>query len=216
VHYRRGIAGGQSPANACYDPPQIAHFKPIWRVTEAVTNTDHNLFFEVLELSPLDPTPSEAQGMLCGFVCSGGSDPLALWLTQVLPASDTDEAPPPAIVAELQPLAQAQQEALRDPELPFELRLPPDDAPLAHRATAVYDWVRGFLFALGVSAVTTQHPSAQIDEIIKDFMLLTQIDLEQIDDEEENELALAEIIEFIRVAAMLIYDECVPVNAPQS
>lgn len=180
-------------------------------MTEAVTNTDHDVFSEVLTLSPLDPTLSEAQGMLCGFICTGTPEPLTQWLAHLLPHSDTGEALPAELLAALHPQLQQLQDGLRDPEMQFELHLPPDERPLVERATAVYDWVRGFLFAIGVSGVTTRHHSPQIDEIIQDFTLLTRLDLDALEDQEENELALAEIVEFIRVAAMLIYDDCVPV-----
>ncbi|MBK1693498.1 hypothetical protein CKO09_01920 [Chromatium weissei] len=164
----------------------------------------------MLALSPLDPSPSEAQGMLCGLMCGGAPDPLTTWLTQLLPANTTTATPIAHYHAALFPLAQTLRDALTDTELRFELGLPNDDHSLQERATALYDWVRGFLFAVGILGVAERDLPEQMREILRDFTELTRIDLDALDDDEENELALADVIEFVRVAALLIYDECAP------
>lgn len=173
---------------------------------ETTTDPNHDLFHEVLARSSLDPSPSEAQGMLCGLLCGGAADPLAAWLTQLLPA----EIPFARYQAALQPLVHSLHHALTDPELGFELGLPDDNRPLRERATALYDWVRGFLFAVGVLGVTERDLPEQMREILHDFTEFTRIDFDQLDDDEENEQALADVIEFVRVAALLIHDECAP------
>ncbi|MBV5308053.1 UPF0149 family protein [Chromatium okenii] len=175
---------------------------------ETTTAPDHDLFHEVLALSPLDPSPSEAQGMLCGLMCGGATDPLATWLTQLLPANDAVEIPFAHYHAALHPLVQTLGAALADTELRFELGLPDDDHPLPERAVALYDWVRGFLFAIGVLGVAERDLPEQMREILHDFTELTRIDLDALDDDEDNEQALADVIEFVRVAALLIHDEC--------
>ncbi len=85
--------------------------------------------------------------------------------------------------------------------------LPDDDRPLVERATGLYDWVRGFLFAFGVLGVPERDLSAQTREIVRDFTDLTRMDLDDLEDHQENEEALTEVTEFIRVAAMLIHEE---------
>lgn len=129
---------------------------------------------------------------------------------QLLPAAEPAEPADPRLaeVREgLSDLATATRNGIRDPDLGFHPLLPDDDRPLAERATALYDWVRGFLFAFGVLGVAESELSEQTREILRDFTDLTRMDLDDLDDAEENEEALAEVIEFIRVAAMLIHDE---------
>jgi len=44
-------------------------------------------------------------------------------------------------------------------------------------------------------------------EVCDDFATITRLDLDNLEDSEENERALTELTEFVRVAAMLVYEE---------
>jgi len=79
--------------------------------------------------------------------------------------------------------------------------------PLAERATAVCDWSRGFLFGLALAGLQEADLSEDARGVFGDFAALTQMDLDNLDDSEDNEQSLIEVVEFIRVAAMLIYAE---------
>jgi uncharacterized protein YgfB (UPF0149 family) len=105
---------------------------------------------------------------------------------------------------------------IQGPAMGFEILLPEDTVTLEERATALYDWVRGFLFALGLLGVKEADLSRQAREVLNDFTQLTHLDLDALDDAEENEAALAEITEFVRVAAMLLYQERVLDPAPRA
>jgi uncharacterized protein YgfB (UPF0149 family) len=85
--------------------------------------------------------------------------------------------------------------------------MPPDEAPLRERAAAVYDWCRGFLFALGLAGVQERDLSDQTREVFRDFVDITRMDIEDLAEGEDNEDALTEIVEFLWVAAMLVYEE---------
>jgi hypothetical protein len=78
---------------------------------------------------------------------------------------------------------------------------------------ALYDWVRGFLYAWGTLDLSGAQPSAETNEILSDFTDVTRMDLDRLDDSEQNEEALTEVSEFIRVAAMTIYQERVVARA---
>jgi hypothetical protein len=49
--------------------------------------------------------------------------------------------------------------------------------------------------------------SEQTREVFRDFVDMTRLDLEDLADGEDNEDALMEIVEFLWVAAMLVYEE---------
>lgn len=105
---------------------------------------------------------------------------------------------------------------IQGPAMGFTVLLPDDTVALEERATALYDWVRGFLFALGLLGIEEADLSRQAREVLNDFTQLTHLDLDALDDAEENEAALTEIIEFVRVAAMLLYQERVMDPAPRA
>ncbi len=178
---------------------------------EAATDIDYERLGRLLESSALSPTPGEAHGLLCGLICGGDPDPRRTWLEQLLPATSPGASGADCLGeearAELLALADHTWDEIHSPGLGFTLLLPEDSRPLAERATAVYDWVRGFLYALGLLGVSERDLSEQTREIFRDFTDLTRMDLESLEEGEENEDALSEIIEFVWVAAMLVYEE---------
>ena len=91
---------------------------------------------------------------------------------------------------------------------------PGESAPLGERALWLYDWIRGFLYALGLLGLSESQLSEQGREILRDLAAMTQMDLDALDESEENEQALAELSEFVRVAAMLIHHERAVARAP--
>ncbi len=171
------------------------------------TDIDEHRLGRLLDVSPLLPTASEAHGMLCGFVCGGDADPVNTWLDQLLPATDQGDGSRSETRASLRALAEGTHVAIAGPDLGLRLLLPDEDRPLLERATALCDWVQGFLYALGVLGVSSQELSEQGDEILRDLIGLTKMDLEILDESEENEEALTQVTEFVRVAVMLIREE---------
>lgn len=148
--------------------------------------------------------PSELHGALCGWLAGGGAG-AADWLAQVLA-----DAALPAVVADsaLDRLRQASVDQLEDRSFDFALLLPADDAPLAIRSGALFDWCRGFLGGFGLAAGAAAPLSDAGSEALIDIARLAAA-TPQDDGDEEDEAALAEIEEFVRVAVLLIHGDCV-------
>jgi uncharacterized protein len=153
--------------------------------------------------------------MLCGLICGAAREPERAWLEQILPAhggvpiprggaAATDET---ALRSSLEGLARETRARLAGPELGLALLLPGDDRPLSERAAALCDWVRGFLYAVGLLGVTERDLSAVTREVLKDFSNITRMDLDAVAEDEESEVALMEVAEFVWVAAMLFGEE---------
>ena len=176
-----------------------------------MTATLYQRLAQGLSGSPLAPSPGEAHGILCGLICAGHPQAEATWLADVAPQVPVGDLLAEAAVrqcrTELDDLAKRTRSDIEGPGLGFSPLLPPDEAPLRERATAVYDWCRGFLYALGVAGVGERDLSDQTCEVFRDFAELTRMDLQALDEGEDNEDALTEIVEFLWVAAMLVYEE---------
>ena len=89
--------------------------------------------------------------------------------------------------------------------------VPDDETDAAARTEAMAHWCEGFLHGL-VSADHAQELKERLgaeplSDIIKDMLLITQAGIDEESDDESNEAAYAEIIEYIRVAAQLAYEE---------
>jgi uncharacterized protein YgfB (UPF0149 family) len=151
---------------------------------------------------------SELHGSLCGYLAGGGT----LDSQPLLAALQLDGSEPIAIgpsgQAMFEQLAMQARDGLADPEFGFEPLLPADDRPLAERAEALAQWCRGFLGGFGLAAGAKPPLSDEGREALADLARLAAAQ-PQDDGDEEDEDALAEIEEFVRVAALLLHGDCV-------
>jgi uncharacterized protein YgfB (UPF0149 family) len=150
---------------------------------------------------------SELHGSLCGYLAGGGQleEGSLLAALQLDGEQTTPSADDASLLAEL---ARSSAAELADPELGFQPLLPPDDRPLVERAEALGDWCRGFLGGFGLAGAGTHAKlSEEAQEILRDLGTLAGASFD-FGDEGEDEDALIELHEFVRMAAMLLHAEC--------
>jgi uncharacterized protein YgfB (UPF0149 family) len=145
---------------------------------------------------------AELHGALSGWIAGGGSAG-ADWLARVF----ADPGLPPA-EGPLEALAEATAAQFGDRDFGFELLLPGAEASLQERSGALFDWCRGFLGGFGLAAGAAPPLSEEGREALADLARLAAAQ-PQDDGDEEDEDALAEIEEFVRVAALLLHGDCV-------
>ena len=145
--------------------------------------------------------------MLCGLICSGMPEPRQVWIGELLAGTREDDLLAGEARQTLEDLYRHTRAELDGPRLGFRPLLPDDGCPLSERALGVYDWARGFLYGLGIAGVKIEDLSEQSREAFNDFIDITRMDLNALDEGEGNEEALTELTEFIWVAAMLVYEE---------
>lgn len=160
-----------------------------------------------LAASELGPAAAEAHGMLCAMLCDGGPGTAESWIAELLGSTGATDPSTQACRRSLRDLATRTHAGIADPHLGFTPLLPDDSMPLAERAEGLYDWSRGFLFGLGLAGLDASRFSGPAREACDDFAAITHLDLQDLDDSEANEQALTELTEFVRVAAMLVYEE---------
>lgn len=149
--------------------------------------------------APIDA--AEAHGIATGLLCIECTTPTATWLDEI---SCTAGSIPEQDYAMLTALFEQTQQLLADNNFEFDLFLPDQDCPLADRAAALKNWCRGFLFGVGFARSETKWPG-DTGEILKDIIEFSKIDTDAGGEEDEN--ALVEIIEYLRAAIMLFYEE---------
>jgi uncharacterized protein YgfB (UPF0149 family) len=175
---------------------------------QSATSPDYQQLTERLGVSELIPSAAEAHGMLCGLICAGEPDAEKRWLTELFADQDPQDLLVHEAAESLRTLAQLTREQIDGPGLGFSPLLPDEGSPLRERAIGIYDWVRGFLFGLGLAGVDAASLSKQTREVFADFAAITQMDVDGLEEGDENEESLMEIEEFVWVAAMLVYEEC--------
>jgi len=157
---------------------------------------------------------AEAHGILAGALCSSRDYGLIEWLGEILPddAPDTEALQSPV----LQNIYSSMVRTLVGSDADFEPLLPDDDSPLAERADALSHWCQGFLYGLGSG--TTPDPgnvSIEAGEIIRDFTEITHVGVDADEQNEENEVAFAEVVEFVRVGVQLLFVELAPARGEE-
>lgn len=153
---------------------------------------------------------SEFHGSLCGALCVQSADEVDL--LQLLDAGTPARSRAPELLKALRDEA---LEALQDEDLRFMPLLPEDDAALAQRVEALALWCHGFLYGLSLRAGF--NPAGLSDdarEILEDFSQLTRAGLDADEDGEIEETAYAELVEYLRVGAQLVFMELRPTPTP--
>ncbi len=149
-------------------------------------------------------SPSELHGALCGWLAGGGAA-VREWPAKVL-VDDAIETP--AAGSPLDVLREMSASQLADRSFSFELLLPAGDASLVERSGALFDWCRGFLGAFGLAVGAAPPLSEESTEALADLARLAAAQPQDEGDDDDEE-ALVEIEEFVRVAALLLHGDCV-------
>lgn len=158
----------------------------------------------------LSASPSELHGSLCGFLCAGGEPLPQHWLEQlqIQPAALEDETRD-----RLEALRRSATVLLDDPQMRFQPLLPDDDTAMATRVDALVQWCQSFLGGFGLAGGSDQDGSATRREALQDLQRIAGFTYEA-GETEEDETALAEIVEFVRVAALMLRQEAAPAPDP--
>jgi uncharacterized protein YgfB (UPF0149 family) len=148
--------------------------------------------------------PAEAHGCLCGALCVRREYSLAEWIDEILPDGGvalTGDGP-------LEGLFEESAGVLTRAEMEFEPLLPDDETDLAARVEALGAWCQGFLYGFG-AAGTAAHAKlpATVNEVLADLAQLSHVGVPDGEAPEAEESAYAELVEFLRAAVQLVYDE---------
>lgn len=114
-----------------------------------------------------------------------------------------------ALEVTLARLTDTTRSALEAPDFSFDLMLPTDEATLPVRAEALAQWCRGFLFGLGNSGLTEVGLGGECREVVSDMDKISQARAEL---SEGEEFALMEIIEYVRIGTLSVYQELRPLR----
>ena len=171
-------------------------------------------FERVLRDARALPDPAEAHGTLAGALCSSRDYGLIEWLREILPEDSPQEAALQSSV--LHNVYNSMVSTLAGSDADFAPLLPDDESPLTQRAGALSQWCQGFLYGLGSG--TTSDPgqvSVEAGEIIRDFTEITHVGVDADEENEENEVAFAEVVEFVRVGVQLLFAELAPARGEE-
>ncbi len=164
---------------------------------------------------------AEAHGCLVGALCTTHHYPMERWLEEIIP--DEDRRADDDSQQALRLLYSDTLNALRGDEMDFEVLLPGDESPLAARAGGLSQWCQGFLYGFGTGQANGMTPKEEdlptnVNEILNDLTHIgrASVEIEGDADNESDEEAYAEVVEYVRVGVQLIHDELIPAQAARS
>ena len=160
----------------------------------------------------------QAHGLLCSRLAILGTDAAIGWLDQVLEGSNPDDALRRECESMLDALYAYTHRQLADRQSEFEPLLPDDSDSTMARADAIARWCEGFLHGL-VSGSPDERlkerlASDPLSDIIKDMLQITRATVDEDLDDETNESAYVELVEYLRVAVQLTYEELAEFRSP--
>lgn len=172
---------------------------------------DFDKLSEALNETTLKLHPSEAHGLISG-VLSGNADSKTSWEEVVMGEENPAEAR-----ELLQTVFSASAKQLDEFLFEFQLFLPSDAEALSSRAEALTLWCQGYLTGLKLAKVQIvgRKPS-DMTEAINDIIEIAKMNYEDVVASEEDEAAYVELVEYVRLAAILIYQEMHEQNASVS
>ena len=168
---------------------------------------DYDQINDALQGVPSEFSAAEFHGQLCGLLSTCDRLQLQDWLMVSLPESDPSNWSP--LTRELfQVLLDHSQAALGSEDFGFQLLLPDDEAGLAARIEALANWCQGFLFGISHAGVTDiQALPGELPEIVEDFLNIARAENFKLDNEDEDEAAYMELVEYVRVGVQLFREE---------
>ncbi len=151
-------------------------------------------------------TAAEMHGLISGLLCGGNRD--ASWQTLVFDLTNEGIAFPQALSQPLQQLHEITRDTLEDDEFMFQLMMPEGETvSVFDRADALAGWVNHFLLGLGMMQPKLAQVKDEVGEAIDDLRNIAQLGYDEDEDQEELEQSLEEVVEYVRVAALLCHTE---------
>ncbi len=162
----------------------------------------------VLDLAQIEhQTGSEVHGMIVGAICNHLKTGLTPDLLHLLePQASSQESRFKPVEKMLYDLYRDNSEQLFEHNEGFNLVLPDESASLEERTMGIATWCKGFLLGLLYNdKVSVDQLSESGPEIARDFMEISEAGVGD-ESEQQEEWALAELEEYVKVGAQLIFE----------
>ena len=169
-----------------------------------------------LRAADADSGAAEAHGLLCGAIAAGGRSSPDLWLGHLLGADNTLSVAARECGDQLDSLQNEILGQFNDESFGFMVMLPADNAPLSVRTRALGEWCEGFLYGMALGGIREGTARTEtVEEVMRDFYDISHAGFGAEAPNEDDEIAYAEIVEYLRVSVLLLYQElqAVPVSS---
>ncbi len=169
---------------------------------------DYDQANSTMELAGIQSSAAEVHGTICGVLASPEAEQTD-WLKAILERGSRGSNKLPKPVSEqLSALFQISRKALRDESFSIALLVPEgNNTSVVEHTDAVAAWCRGFMLGLSAGGLKefASLPDA-VREALEDLLDIAEVVAEEGEDEQQEE-ALVDLQEYVRLAVQFIFDE---------
>lgn len=170
---------------------------------------DYDELDEILADVNAEPRAAECHGFLCGQICVAGFPDTQIW-HNYLDVQVEDTGRKQDCYAQIHTLVTEIRAVIASPDFNFQLLLPGEDSALSERVDALGKWCQGFLNGFGLEEDVQ---NASLDEasreLIEDFARICHVGIDP-EEDHGNQQALIELIEYVRIGAMTLFEALQP------
>ncbi|ANI57289.1 YecA family protein [Pseudomonas glycinae] len=176
-----------------------------------IQNSPYQGFATLLKSSGHSVSPAELHGLLLGRSCAGAGFNAEEWLIDA--AELLESEPQDNVRNALIGLQEMVKSELTGDDVTVVLLLPNDDTPLAERAAALGQWCQGFLTGFGLNCRDSSMLSTEATEVLQDLAAISQVQ-DALEESEDGESDYMEVMEYLRVAPLLLFSETKKADVP--
>jgi len=163
-----------------------------------------------------DIEAAELHGTLSGLLCAVGNS-ADKHLDTLIPKGATGDALDQQAYKRVRRCSTIILAQFNDIEMPFEPLLPDEDEDLQTRTEALCDWSHGFLLGLAMAGVKDYDKlPKEASEFCQDLLEISKATSYEHAGNDEDEAAYYELVEYLRVGVLLIYEMLNPVSGASS
>lgn len=162
-----------------------------------------------LDSAEIGQHPVEVHGALVGLICGGVDQSRDAWLKPLTELMNDGKPLAPQLKHLIVELFNDVVTRLSDYDFGFSPLLPEEEDPLTKRVEALSLWTQSFLTGLAIIQPELKKAPADVREVINDLAEIARVEFD-VSDDEESEAAYMEIMEFVRMSAILCYSEFGP------
>lgn len=170
------------------------------------TTTEFDSLTQCLTDNDMIVDGAEIHGMMCGMLCGGMALSEQQWMVVLQDTMNQGQPLATPVVDMLKELFNETCQQLVDGQFGLRLMLPDDGQPINDRGLALINWVQGFMAGFGLYQQKLSNCSDDVREALQDFSDIARME-EPMNDDDESEQALLEVIEYVRISALLCFNE---------
>ncbi|AEI36011.1 MULTISPECIES: UPF0149 family protein [Francisella] len=164
---------------------------------------------EALKVMQALTSASEAHGLLCALFSFGAEVKFTAWSDSLMTKSIQEgDLVATSALQTMKKLYDYTKSQFDEKGLTFDLFLPEDEEELTYKAEALTYWIKGFLSGVGLFGLDFENSKdKEVKEAINDLMQISYMDYEALEDNDECEQDFIELLEYTKVAVLLIDSE---------